>query len=108
MTIPLRQYGELLARYLKPQLLRVLLLAALLLGSIGLQLLNPQIIRYFIDTAQAGDPRGTLLLAAVAFMGIGLGQRVLDLATTYVSLNLGWSATNALRTDLARHLLRLA
>src|SRR5207253_1734367 len=32
---------------------------------------------------------------------------VLDLVTTYVSLNLGWSATNALRTDLAGHLLRL-
>ena len=107
MSIPLKQYGELLAKYLRPQWVQVALLTVLLLGSIGLQLLNPQIIRYFIDTAQAGDPRGTLLLAAGAFLGIGLAQRALDLGTTFVSLNTGWNATNALRSALAGHLLRL-
>src|SRR5436305_4834703 len=105
--LPLAEYRGLLGTYLRPQRGRVALLGALLLGSIGLQLLNPQIIRYFIDTAQGGDPRGTLVLAAAAFLGIGLAQRVLDLATTYVSLNAGWNATNALRSNLAGHLLRL-
>ena len=53
MTIPLRQYWLLLVRYLRPQWLRALTLAILLLAGIGLQLINPQIVRLFIDTAQS-------------------------------------------------------
>ena len=56
MKIPLREFGAILGTYLRPQRGKVLLLSALVLGSTGLQLVNPQIIRYFIDTAQAqGD-----------------------------------------------------
>ncbi|HEX9440035.1 MAG TPA: hypothetical protein VF909_10145 [Roseiflexaceae bacterium] len=51
MNLPLAQYRGLLGAYLRPQRARVALLAALLLGGVGLQLLKPQIIRYFIDTA---------------------------------------------------------
>jgi ABC-type multidrug transport system fused ATPase/permease subunit len=107
LYLPLADYRGLFGTYLRPQRGRVALMSALLVGSIGLQLLNPQIIRYFIDTAQSGGPQGALLLAAATFIGIGLAQRALDLATAYTSLNVGWNATNALRTDLAGHLLRL-
>ena len=52
MNIPkLTQYRDMLIRYLKPQRTRVAILAMLLCSSIGLQLFNPQIVRYFIDTA---------------------------------------------------------
>src|SRR3954453_1647683 len=98
VALPLAEYRDLLGTYLRPQRGRVALLAGLLLGSTVLQLVNPQIIRYFIDTAQAGDPEGTLLLAAAAFLVIGLAQRALDLFTNFVSWNVGWNATNALRT----------
>lgn len=54
MKIPVRQYWALLSQYLKAQKGSVLLLALLLLAHIGLQLLNPQILRYFIDAAVAG------------------------------------------------------
>ncbi|MCF2941006.1 heme-degrading domain-containing protein [Paenibacillus alkaliterrae] len=47
------QYYAMLSRYLLPQRKAFTVLAALLIGSIGLQLINPQIIRYFIDTAQS-------------------------------------------------------
>src|SRR5207249_3240353 len=107
LYLPLAEYRGLLGTYLRPQRSYVGLLAALLLGSIGLQLLNPQVIRAFIDTTQSGGPPQTLLLAAVAFLAIGLGQRALSLAATYTSANVGWAATNALRADLALHCLRL-
>ncbi|MFL5733242.1 MAG: ABC transporter ATP-binding protein [Chloroflexia bacterium] len=107
VALPLAEYRDLLGTYLRPQRGRVALLAGLLLGSTVLQLVNPQIIRYFIDTAQAGDPEGTLLLAAAAFLVFGLAQRALDLFTNFVSWNVGWNATNALRTALAGHLLGL-
>ena len=55
-SIRFRQDEELLARYLRPQGRLVAAVAALLFAGIGLQLLGPQIIRYFIDEAVAGGP----------------------------------------------------
>jgi ATP-binding cassette subfamily B protein/ATP-binding cassette subfamily C protein len=97
----------LLATYLGPQWRRAALRALRLFGSIALQLLNPQIIRYFIDTAQAGVADQSLLLAAAVFIVAGLAQRAIAFGTLVVGENVGWSATNALRADLARHCLRL-
>jgi ATP-binding cassette subfamily B protein len=107
MRIPLKQYFELLATYLRPQRGRVALLAALLLTSIGLQLLNPQLIRYFIDTATAGGGLDALITAAVIFIAAALANQVLLVGATYLGENIGWTATNALRADLAEHCLRL-
>ncbi len=96
-----------LKTYLRLQWLRVLLLAALLLLTIGLQLVNPQIIRYVLDTAQSGVVSRYLMVAAALFVAFGLIQTGASLATTYVGQNVGWTATNALREDLAAHCLRL-
>ena len=49
--IPLKAYWDVLANYLRPQLGRVVLLAVLLFSNIGLQLVNPQIMRRFLDAA---------------------------------------------------------
>jgi ABC-type multidrug transport system fused ATPase/permease subunit len=103
----LKQCWDLLHGYLQPQWARVLLLTLLIFGGIGLQLLNPQVIRFFIDTTQAGGAQRPLLLAAGAFLAIALGQQLLSLATVYVGEQLGWRATNRLRADLARHCLNL-
>src|SRR5215213_7711991 len=107
MSFSTRPYVTLLTTYLGPQRRRAALLGVLLISSIGLQLLNPQIIRYFIDTAQAGRADGVLLLAAAVFVVAGLAQRAIAFGALYVGENVGWAATNALRADLARHCLRL-
>jgi ATP-binding cassette subfamily B protein len=101
------QHRRLLTTYLAPQRARVALLAVLLLAGIGLQLVNPQVMGYFIDTAQAGGPMRALLLAALVYLVAGLLGRGLTFATSYVGLNVAWKATNALRSDLTRHCLRL-
>lgn len=98
---------ELLARYLRPQWLRVLLLASLIVGSIVLQLVNPQLIRYVLDTAQGGVSQTSLLLAALVFILFGILQAGLNLAANYVGEMVSWTSTNALRADLALHVLRL-
>ncbi|HMA36936.1 MAG TPA: ABC transporter ATP-binding protein [Chloroflexia bacterium] len=107
MPVSLRAYRSLLGTYLRPQWGLVALLTATLLGSLGLQLLNPQIIRRFIDTAQTHGAPATLQAAAVLFLAVGLAQQALSLATSYLSLQISWTATNALRADLARHCLAL-
>jgi ATP-binding cassette subfamily B protein len=108
MRIPVKQYWKLLVTYLRPQRPRVLALSALLLASIALQIANPQLLRYFIDTAQnpQSEPRA-LFVAAALFIGIALATQLLALGATYVSEIVAWSATNDLRADLALHCLRL-
>lgn len=99
--------GDLFRRYVGPHRGQAALLVVLLLASIALQLLNPQLLRYFIDSALAGADVRALALAALAFIAVALATQVLTAAAQYVGEALGWSATNALRTDLTLHCLRL-
>jgi len=103
----LQQYIRLLATYFRPQRGRVALLALLLGGGIGLQLLNPQLVRYVLDTAQTQGDLRPLVMAALLFMLFGLLQAGATFAATYVGEDVSWTATNALRADLALHCLRL-
>jgi ATP-binding cassette subfamily B protein len=107
MNIPLRQYSDLLAAYLRPQRTRVALLTVLLFASIALPLLTPQILRTFIDRAVAGDPVRTLVLIALIFIAAALVTQAMQVGATYVAEQVGWTATNLLRTDLLAHTLRL-
>lgn len=107
IEIPLKQYWNLLVDYLKPQRGRVILLAIALLSSIGLQILNPQVLRYFIDAAVAGGSEQSLLTAALLFTILALLSQALAVAATYLGENVAWMATNALRIDLAAHCLKL-
>ena len=100
-------YVGILVRYLAPHRSAVLGLGVLLLGSIGLQLVSPQILRGFIDMAAGGEALRRLTSAALIFLGAGLVQQVVSVATTYLSNQLAWRTTNALRTDLAEHCLSL-
>lgn len=105
--IRFRQYLELLARYLRPQVGLVAAVAVLLFSGIGLQLLGPQIVRYFIDEALAGSPVSRLFGAAALFSVVAVAQQVVNVLATYASGRVGWAATNALRADLASHCLSL-
>ena len=105
--VPLRQYASLLAHYLKPQWFRVILLAVFMFGGIGLSLLNPQILRYFIDTAKAGGALRNLLIAGGLFLTVGIFGQVVTLISSYLGQDVGWRATNRMRGDLAFHCLNL-
>lgn len=107
MVFPVRRYFALLVTYLRPQWYRTVLLAFFLLLNIGLQLLNPQILRYFIDTALANGASLPLLWAALAFIGVALLNQVIAVASSYLSTNIAWTATNQLRSELVAHCLSL-
>jgi len=107
MNIPIRQYLSLIVDYLRPQRLRFILMAVLLLSGLALQLFNPQLMRYVIDSALAKSPMETVTAAAIFFFLAALAQQALGVLTTYVSETIAWTATNALRHDLAKHALTL-
>ena len=102
-----RTAGRLLATYLGPQWPRVLVLALLLAGTIGLKLAGPQLLRAFIDEATAGAPLAALVRLGVVFLVAALALQLAAIAEVYVAEHVGLTATNWLRVDLARHVLQL-
>lgn len=107
MNIPLKSYTNLFKKYLLPQRRRVIWLTLTLFSTIALQLINPQIISYFIDTAVAGGSTQKLYIAASIFIAVALLTQVCSICAKYLSENVAWTATNALRSDLVTHCLYL-
>ncbi len=96
-----------LTTYLRPFWQRVILLTGLLLVGIALQLFAPQVIRRFLDAAQAGETTRVLVTMGLVYLLVVVAQKALTLVNTYLSADLGWAATNRLRGDLAGHTMRL-
>lgn len=107
MRVPFREYKDLLLRYLVPQRMHVLLLGGLLCAEITLQLIDPQFLRIFIDTITSAGPQPSLIGITALFIGIAIAQQLVTVGATYLSERVGWKATNALRADLALHLIRM-
>ncbi len=107
MNIPMKQYWDLLSRHIQPQRGRFSLLMILLVGNITLQVINPQIMRSFIDKALSGEAIQQILIPAILFISIALLHQVVSVAVTYLGENVAWTATNALRAELAWHCLNL-
>jgi ABC-type multidrug transport system fused ATPase/permease subunit len=103
----LNRYWQLLAHYLRPQWLRMGLLAVILGGTICVQVVTPLVASYFIDQATSGGDLSGLIVLALLTMGLALAGQGLAVAETYVAEHVSWAATNALRADLVTHLLRL-
>ncbi|HUQ39891.1 MAG TPA: ABC transporter ATP-binding protein [Acidimicrobiales bacterium] len=103
----LRQYGALLGRYLGAQRRSVVILGLLLLGVTVLPLVEPQVIRMFIDDAVAGQPVAHLVRLASLFVVLAVLIQFLGLGQAWFGERVGWHATNELRADLARHTLDL-
>ncbi len=107
MPTPFAAHRILLGRYAGRYRGRFIWLGVLLLGSVGLQLLAPQIVRAFLEQAQSGGGAGVLLAAAGAYLLAALAQRALALASSYWGASLSWAAANDLRLDLTAHALSL-
>jgi ATP-binding cassette subfamily B protein len=105
--IPVRAYWRLLRKYLRPLRSRVTVLWVLLLTGIAFQVINPQLIRQFIDRATEGADLTELLALAAFFILFALGYQALNVAATYFAEHIGWSATNEMRAELTEHLLDL-
>jgi len=108
VKIPFGQYLDLLAAPIRSHRGLFGLLAVLVLSSTALQVVNPQIVRTFVDGVARGDEGEKLLYAALAFLGIALLQQAVAVSASYAGQNLAWRIVNALRIELNRHCLRLA
>lgn len=105
--IPVRSYLRLLYDYLRRQKLRVAVLTLTLFTGIGLALVGPQLVRAFLDRALDGAESSELIPIAVWFMAIAVFQQLFSVVATYQAEQVGWTATNEMRADLAAHVLDL-
>ena len=101
------RYVDLFARYVAPEWRGLIVLGFLIAASIGLQLVAPQLLRQFIDSAIKGADVDVLVRIAILFVIFALGQQVAGAFATYLGESIGWVGTNALRADLALHCLSL-
>ena len=105
-AVPGTLFG-MLRHYLRRRRGRVALLGVLLLAGSGAQSLNPLIVRHVLDAALAGAALNTLVLWALAFIASATAAQGISVLATYLSVRIGWQATNALRVDLLRHTVAL-
>jgi ATP-binding cassette subfamily B protein len=105
--IPVRSYIRLLHDYLSRQKLRVALLTITLFVYIGMTLIGPQLVKIFLDRATGGEPSSRLIPIAVWFMVVAVLQQLFNVTATYIAEQVGWTATNEMRADLAAHVLDL-
>lgn len=105
--IPIKQYWLILKGYLIPQRFRMTVLAIFLLLQICLNLVNPQIIRTFIDGLMEGVPQDILINSGILFFLVAFFSQVLSISTTYFGEQVAWTATNEMRLDLLLHCLKL-
>jgi ATP-binding cassette subfamily B protein len=94
-------------RYLRPHRQSLLLLGAIIAATIALQIATPVLAGRFIDRAIDGAPLSALVRIAVIAMLFALLVQLLSVAESWIAERLSWAATNALRLDLAAHVLRL-
>jgi ATP-binding cassette subfamily B protein len=100
------EWRRLLEVYLRPHRRLVAVLAVALFGTIGLQVLTPQLVRQFVDRATSPGEHALGWVAGV-YVGAVLVQQGLRVLTTWLSEQVGWLATNELRCDLMAHCLEL-
>jgi ABC-type multidrug transport system fused ATPase/permease subunit len=105
--VPDKTVRDFVATYLRPHRPRLALLAVLFFAGIGLQLANPLLAKTFIDHAAAGAPFDDLIRIAAVFFAGALFSQFVTVGEVYVAEDLGWRTTNALRVDLAAHVLTL-
>lgn len=101
------QHRAVLARYLRPLWARLSVLAVLILASTGLQVWLPQVSRDFIDAAMAGSGPAVLQKLAFVYTSLAIGQHLLGVWGKLMGEDIGWTATNSLRSDLICHCLHL-
>ena len=103
----MKKYWHLQKKYLILFKKELILLAIALFSNLALTLINPQVIRYYIDTIATSTDLKDLSYVAIIYIGISLLSHFSYLCALYFGVKVVWGATNRLRYDLAKHSIHL-
>lgn len=100
-------FASFLIKYLKGQRKTMILLAVFFIGNIVLQIVSPQVLSYFIDSAQSGKPLGYISLIVLIYMITIILNMAGGVCESYFAKSFGWKITNSFRKDVMDHFLKI-
>lgn len=101
--MPFHKHLSLLSIYVSPYKRKMLMIALLIFINVGIKVINPQIIRYYLDSVQSVTDLSVITNAALLFIGMAIIQEIIYIVNVYFSVDLAWITTNNLRFDLFKH-----
>jgi len=72
-----------------------------------MQLINPQISRYFLDEATKGKVDKYLTIAALMFIFVAFFAQIFSVLVNFIGQKIAWKATNDIRVELIEHCIDL-
>lgn len=100
-------FGKFLMKYLKGQKKEMLLLAVFFIGNIVLQIVSPQVLSYFIDSAKSGKTLRFISMIVLIYIGTIILSMAGNVCESYFSQRFGWKITNTFRRDVLAHFLKI-
>ncbi|MDF2840086.1 MAG: transporter ATP-binding protein [Clostridia bacterium] len=102
-----KYFGSFLLKYLKGQRKSITLLAVFFIGNIVLQIVSPQVLSYFIDSAVSGKALEYISLIVFIYMFFIILNMAGGVCETYFAKSFGWKITNSFRKDVMAHFLKI-
>lgn len=102
-----KYFGSFLLKYLKGQRKTMMLLAVFFIVNIVLQIIAPQMLSYFIDSAKIGKTLGYISLIVLIYLGTIILKMGVGVCESYFAQRFGWKITNSFRKDVLAHFLKI-
>lgn len=100
-------FGSFLIKYLEGQGKTLLLLGVFFISNIVLQILSPQVLSNFIDSAEGGKSIKYVIFLVFVYMVTILINMVGDVCESYFAKSFGLKITNLLKKDVLHHFLKI-
>jgi ATP-binding cassette, subfamily B, bacterial len=102
-----KYFGSFLIKYLKGHRKALILLAVFFIGNIVLQIVSPQVLSYFIDSAESGKAIEYISLIVFIYMVTIILNMAGEVCESYFAKSFGWKITNSFRKDVLAHFLKI-
>lgn len=102
-----KHFSSFLFKYLKGQIKIIILLAIFFMSNIVLQIVAPQILSYFIDSAKCGKNFSYISFIVVIYLITIIFNMIMNVGENYFAQSFGWTVTNKFRKDVLEHFLKI-
>ncbi len=102
-----KYFSLFIIKYLKGQRKTMMSLGVFFISNIVLQIIAPQVLSYFIDSAQAGKTFGYISLIVLIYLGTIILKMAAGVFESYFAERFGWKITNSFRKDVLAHFLKM-
>ena len=102
-----KYFGSFIMKYLKGQRNTMILLAIFFIVNIVLQVVAPQVLSCFIDSAESGKALGYVSFIVLIYIGTIILKMAAGVSESYFAQSFGWKITNSFRKDVLAHFLKI-